>query len=67
MIAILKNGTTQEQKDHLIQWLKRQDLDVHVSEGTQVTILGLVVFALILRSKVKRQHSAAALKEAEKK
>ena len=42
MIAILKNGTTQEQKDHLIQWLKRQDLDVHVSEGTQVTILGLV-------------------------
>ena len=32
-----------------------------------VTILGLVVFALVLRSKVKRQHSAAALKEAEKK
>ena len=31
-----------------------------------VTILGLVVFALVLRSKVKRQHSAAALKEAEK-
>ena len=32
-----------------------------------VTILGLVVFALVLRGKVKRQHSAAALKEAEKK
>ena len=32
-----------------------------------VTILGLVIFALILRSKVKRQHSAAALKEAEQK
>ena len=32
-----------------------------------VTILGLVVFALVLRSRVKRQHSAAALKEAEKK
>ena len=42
MIAILKNGTTQDQKDHLIRWLKRQNLDVHVSEGTQVTILGLV-------------------------
>ena len=42
MIAILKNGTTQEQKEHLIRWLKNQDLDVHVSEGTQVTILGLV-------------------------
>ena len=42
MIAILKNGTTPEQKTHLIQWLKNQNLDVHVSEGTQVTILGLV-------------------------
>lgn len=42
MIAILKNGTTPEQKSHLIQWLKNQNLDVHVSEGTQVTILGLV-------------------------
>ena len=42
MIAILKNGTTQEQKEHLIRWLKNQNLDVHVSEGTQVTILGLV-------------------------
>ena len=42
MIAILKNGTTQEQKDHLISWLKKQNLDVHVSEGSQVTILGLV-------------------------
>lgn len=42
MIAILKNGTTPEQKNHLIQWLKNQNLDVHVSEGTQVTILGLV-------------------------
>ena len=41
MIAILKNGTTQEQKEHLIRWLKNQNLDVHVSEGTQVTILGL--------------------------
>lgn len=32
-----------------------------------VTILGLVIFALVLRSKVKRQHSAAALKESKKK
>ncbi len=42
MIAILKNNTTQEQKERLISWLKNQDLDVHVSEGKQVTILGLV-------------------------
>ena len=42
MIAILKNNTTREQKEQLISWLKNQDLDVHVSEGKQVTILGLV-------------------------
>ena len=42
MIAILKNGTTPEQTQHLIQWLKRMHLDVHVSEGAEVTILGLV-------------------------
>ena len=33
MIAVLKHGTTQEQKEHLIQWLKNMNLDVHVSDG----------------------------------
>lgn len=42
MIAILKHGTTQEQTDHLINWLQRMNLDVHVSEGAHVTILGLI-------------------------
>ena len=42
MIAILKHGTTAEQTDHLIDWLKRMNLDVHVSEGAEVTILGLI-------------------------
>ena len=42
MIAILKHGTTQAQTAHLIQWLKHMDLDVHVSEGKEVTILGLI-------------------------
>ena len=42
MIAILKRGTTPEQTEHLIQWLKHMDLDVHVSEGKEFTILGLV-------------------------
>ena len=42
MIAVLKNGTTQEQKEHLIQWLKHMNLDVHVSDGKEVTILGLI-------------------------
>ena len=42
MIAVLKHGTTQEQKEHLIQWLKHMNLDVHVSDGKEVTILGLI-------------------------
>ncbi len=42
MIAVLKHGTTLEQAQHLIQWLKRMNLDVHVSEGKEVTILGLI-------------------------
>ena len=42
MIAILKNGTTPDQISHLIDWLKHMDLDVHVSEGAEVTVLGLI-------------------------
>ena len=42
MIAVLKHGTTPEQTEHLVQWLKRMQLDVHVSHGQEVTVLGLV-------------------------
>lgn len=42
MIAVLKPGTTPEQIDHLVQWLKHMDLDVHISQGREVTILGLI-------------------------
>lgn len=42
MIAILKSGTTPAQRDHLIAWLKNMNLDVHVSAGEEVTVLGLV-------------------------
>ena len=42
MIAILKRGTTPEQTEHLINWLKHMNLDVHISTGKEVTILGLV-------------------------
>lgn len=42
MIAVLKPGTTPEQTDHLVQWLKGMDLDVHISQGREVTILGLI-------------------------
>ena len=42
MIAVLKHGTTQAQTAHLVNWLKAMNLDVHVSEGAEVTILGLI-------------------------
>lgn len=42
MIAILKQGTTPEQMEHLVDWLKRMNLDVHISQGQEVTILGLI-------------------------
>ena len=42
MIAILKHGTTTEQTDHLIEWLHRMNLDVHISQGEEVTVLGLI-------------------------
>ena len=42
MIAVLKHGTTPAQIEHLVDWLKRMNLDVHISEGAEVTILGLI-------------------------
>ena len=42
MIAILKHGTTETQARHLIDWLKDMNLDVHISEGSEVTVLGLI-------------------------
>ena len=42
MIAVLKHGTTQEQTEHLVAWLKRMKLDVHISEGQEITVLGLI-------------------------
>ena len=42
MIAVLKHGTTQAQAAHLVEWLKKMNLDVHISEGKEVTVLGLI-------------------------
>ena len=42
MIAILKHGTTTTQREQLIAWLKRMNVDVHISEGAEDTVLGLI-------------------------
>lgn len=42
MIAVLKSGTTPQQTQHLVDWLKHMNLDVHISKGDEVTVLGLI-------------------------
>ena len=42
MIAVLKHGTTQQQTEHLVAWLRHMNLDVHISHGQDITILGLI-------------------------
>lgn len=42
MIAVLKKDTTPAQTQHLVNWLKAMNLDVHISEGAHVTVLGLI-------------------------
>ena len=42
MIAILKQNASPERTQMLIDWLKRQGLGVHVSQGEFSTVLGLI-------------------------
>ena len=42
MIVILKRGVNREMRAPLIEWLKGQNLGVHISEGDYQTVLGLI-------------------------
>lgn len=42
MITVLKPNTTIEQRDQLISWFKKQGIEVHLSVGSEYTVLGLV-------------------------
>ena len=42
MVIVLKEGTPKEKRDKLIAWVRSQGLDVHMSVGESITILGLV-------------------------
>ena len=42
MIAVLKQGTSQEQIEHLTTWLEAQGIGVHICEGHFQTIVGLL-------------------------
>ena len=42
MIITLRANSSQQQVDHLTEWVERQGLKVHLSKGETTTILGLV-------------------------
>ncbi len=42
MIAVIKPNTPDEKIEHLISWIKEQNVDVHVSKGHEYTVLGLI-------------------------
>ena len=42
MVVVLKKGTTDEQLENLVSWLKAQGVEPDVSRGTDITIVGLV-------------------------
>ena len=42
MIAVLKQGTSDQQQASLISWFRDMGLDVHISKGEFHTILGLI-------------------------
>ena len=42
MIAVIKQGVTENQIENLIAWLEMQHVQVHISKGEYNTVLGLV-------------------------
>lgn len=42
MILVIKNGSGKKQVDNLIKWIQSQGLKVHMSEGDNSTVVGLV-------------------------
>ncbi len=42
MIATVKNSATEEELNHLIEWLKTKNIAVNISKGTTDTVVGLI-------------------------
>ncbi len=42
MIVVLKPQTTQDKIEHLVGWLNHQGVEIHLSQGEEYTILGLI-------------------------
>lgn len=42
MITVIKPGVSEQQIDNIVGWLKMQGVDVHISRGSEYTVLGLI-------------------------
>ncbi len=42
MIVVIKKNAEAEKRENLIEWLKSQNIDIHISEGEFQTVLGLI-------------------------
>ncbi len=42
MVVVVKNGVDKSQQEHLVEWLKSMNIDVHETVGEFKTILGLI-------------------------
>lgn len=42
MIVVLKEGTTEQQRESLCDWFRSMELEVHISQGEYKTIIGLI-------------------------
>lgn len=42
MIIVLKHGASPEEREHLVEWIQNLGIDVHVSDGSYQTVLGLI-------------------------
>lgn len=42
MIIVIKNNPDKKQMDNLVKWIKGLGLDIHMSEGADTTIMGLI-------------------------
>ena len=42
MIAVIKPSATESQRNNLVEWIRGQGIDVHISEGHDYTVIGLI-------------------------
>ena len=57
MIIIMKRSARQEEIDHIIQIIESNGLDVHLSTGKEVTLIGVIGDKTKLQNQLTRNSS----------